>query len=72
MRPLKFMQRLAAQATRLHPATSAALLSPLKGSLRRRIKQTLGLRVTRVSDDLGQQSLDRDASERQLPGTAAN
>jgi hypothetical protein len=32
MSPLEFMQRLAAQVTRLHPAASAALLSPLKGS----------------------------------------
>jgi hypothetical protein len=40
MSPPEFMQRLAAQATRLHSATSAALLSPLKGSLRHRIDRT--------------------------------
>jgi hypothetical protein len=30
MSPLEFIQRQAALATRLHPATSAALLSPMK------------------------------------------
>ena len=40
--PLEFMQRLAAQVTRLHPATPAALLSPLKGSVKAPNQATSG------------------------------